>query len=79
MADLGRLLWVGSVAQLQMTAERVGVEVVLARPEAGLLSGWIDAGPAEDAARQLMNLRTGSDMFGWRRCRHRRPVGEGVR
>lgn len=69
----------GPWPQLQMAAERVGVEVGVARPEAGLLSGWIDAGPAEDAARQLMVLRTGPDMLARRRCRQRRPVGDGVR
>ena len=69
----------GPWPQLQMAAERVGVEVVFTKPKEAALSGWIKASRAEDAARQLMVLRTGPDMLVPQRCRHRRPVGEGVR
>ncbi len=69
----------GPFAQLQETALRVGVDISVARSELGALTGLIDAGRAGWAAQQLTVVRTGSDMFGRRRCRHRRPVGEGVR
>jgi hypothetical protein len=65
----------GPLPQLKKTAERVGVELIITRPE-GTLSGLIDAAHADDAARQLMVLRTGPDQF-TRRCRHRWPVEEG--
>ena len=69
----------GPLPQLERTAERVGVEVVFTRPKEGVLTGWIDAGRAGWAARQIMVLHTGPDMLTRQRCRYRRPVGGGVR
>ncbi len=64
-------------AQLHNTAERVGVEVDIARPESGTLTGWVDAGRVDDAARQLIVLRSGPDLTASNRsssaprdCRH---------
>ena len=64
--------------ELVRVAERVGVGVIVTKPAEGRLSGLIDAGLGVEAARQLMVLRTGPDLFTWR-CRHRRPLEEGVR
>jgi len=66
-----RCFWPGPLPQLEKAAERVGVELIATSPKTGELGGLIDAARADDAARQLMILRSGPN---YRRCRHERPI-----
>ena len=72
--------------RLLKAAEELGVEPAVRCPGEGYLIGWIENSRAHEVARQLAVVRSGPDLSvdsrsscGRRRCRHRRPVGGGVR